>query len=572
MSTARSIVSEAVVLAVGVAAAALSLRSEARLYEATRTLELAGAVLSAEETKLHTGSDVDGSAVRMVERLASQLAERDRQHDKRGKKLGFEKRCSVKIVGIRRLSLSCRADTATTAQQHCDRLGRETIAMVNALRMLPESAPVMVGRALPGRLRALALGAAAGLSWILLRLVWRQRTLSAAHNPAARQSVPPSPSPARDSVQMRTAVASVAPAKPEVPAPQRAVIVTPAPAFVATDRSAQRAAPHASTTAAPATVLSLSASNTGPTSSEVNGSPTPPSASNPQTGQLEPPGQLKSSGGVRSTRPTRRLELDRTAQGAGPHAGNPRPVQGEVVIDSPVDATSWREASRAANPVSTVLAQEAESRWAPDREVVAAAPLAELTKLSEELFRLASRGGVLVRIASGPECERVKSEVAAQLAWMLAERGSARVLLLEADFERPAVQRVMKVEIPAFKGFSQQLHQRATSGTRATWSVLRCAPSLNVLAEGRVRTLGLLDSAEFSVALAELRRYYDVIIADGPVNDSGVDSRALDGVADSIVYVTTSGAAVSATLELISQTYGDRELVWVVRTAAAPKG
>ena len=203
--------------------------------------------------------------------------------------------------------------------------------------------------------------------------------------------------------------------------------------------------------------------------------------------------------------------------------------------------------------------------------MVAAAPLADLTKLSEELFRLATRSGVLVRVSSGPECERVKSEVAAQLAWMLAERGSARVLLLEADFERPAVQRVMKVETPAFKGFSQQLHQRATSGTRATWSVLRCAPSLNVLAEGRVRTLGLLDSPEFSVALAELRRYYDVIIADGPVNDSGVDSRALDGVADSIVYVTTSGAAVSATLELVTRTYGDRELVWVVRTAAAPE-
>jgi Mrp family chromosome partitioning ATPase len=320
----------------------------------------------------------------------------------------------------------------------------------------------------------------------------------------------------------------------------------------------------------------------------VNAPPTPPSASNPQATKLEPAAPLNSNGGVRSTGPTRRLELNRTTQGAGPHAGNVRRVQGEVVIDSPVDAAdphqgnganssvepsanSSREVSRAANPVSTVLTQEAESGWAPDPEVVAAAPLRELTKLVEELFQLATRGGVLVRIASGPECEHIKSEVAAQLAWMLAERGSARVLLLEADFERPAVRRVMKVETPPFKGFSQQLHQRATSGARAAWSVLRCAPSLNVLAEGRVRTLGLLDSPEFSVALAELRRYYDVIIADGPVIDSGVDSRALDGVADSIVYVTTSGAAVSATIELISQTYGDRELVWVVRTAAAPE-
>jgi Mrp family chromosome partitioning ATPase len=527
----------------------------------------------------------------MVERLASQLAERDRQPDKRGKKLGFEKRCSVKIVGARRLSLSCRADTATTAQQRCDRLARETIAMVNALRMLPESAPMVVGRALDSRLRALALGTAAGLSWILLRLAWRRRTLSAGHNPPPRQSVPPSPLPTRHDVQMRTAVASVTPTKPEVSAPQRAVIVTPPPVFVATDRSAQRAAPHAGTqlapTGSPSTLLSLSASNAGPTSSVVNAPPTPPSASNPQASGLEPAAQLNSNGGVRSTRPTRRLELNRTAQGAGPQADNVRPVQGEVVIDSPVDAAdphqgnanpsiepsanSWREANRAANPVSTVLAQQAESGWAPDPEVVAAAPLAELTKLIEELFRLATRGGVLVRVASGPECERIKSEVAAQLAWMLAERGSARVLLLEADFERPAVRRVMKVETPPFKGFSQQLHQRATSGTRAAWSVLRCAPSLNVLAEGRVRTLGVLDSPEFSVALAELRRYYDFIIADGPVIDSGVDSRALDGVAESIVYVTTSGAAVSATLELISQTYGDRELVWVVRTAAAPE-
>jgi Mrp family chromosome partitioning ATPase len=129
----------------------------------------------------------------------------------------------------------------------------------------------------------------------------------------------------------------------------------------------------------------------------------------------------------------------------------------------------------------------------------------------------------------------------------------------------------MQVDMPAFKGFSQQLHQRVSTGARGPWSVLRCAPCLNVLAEGRVRTLGLLDSPHFSVALAEQRRYYDIIIADGPVIGSGVDSRALDGVADGIVYVTAAGASISAAHELTSRHYPGKDMLWLVRTNAVPE-
>lgn len=562
------IVFEAVVFGTVVAAAALALRSETRSYEASCILELTGAVLSTEESKLHGASDVGGAAVRMIERLASELAERGRQQGKRVEKLGSEKRCSVKIIGIRQLTLTCRAESTRRAQQRCEGLARETIAMVNALRMLPQGAPLLVGGAPDRRLRVLALGVAAGLFWVLLRLGWRQRA-----QPAPRSSV-------SNALHGHKAVASVPPANSEVAVAQHSVSV--APVLMTRDPSEQHAAsrPNAGLAAvgSPSAPLALSA---------VNPSPTPPSASSSKAREPPRAAQLNSSGDVWSARPSRRF-VDRPAPEHGSPAGSLRAVPNEVVIDSPaaavepqqsdgtvstIDATakSRREASGAANPVSTVVVQDAASGWTPAREVVATAPLAELSKFSEVLFRLATRGGVLVRVASGPECERVKSEVAAQLAWMLAERGSARVLLLEADFERPAVQRVMKVEMPPFSGFSQQLHQRATTGTRVGWSVLRCAPALNVLAEGRVRTLGLLDSPEFAIALAELRRYYDIIIADGPVIDTGVDSGTLDGASDSIVYVTTASAAVSATLELIAQVYGDRELLWVIRTTATPE-
>lgn len=190
----------------------------------------------------------------------------------------------------------------------------------------------------------------------------------------------------------------------------------------------------------------------------------------------------------------------------------------------------------------------------------------ELRALCDQLDLLAKRGCFVIRVSSDAASAAAKSEIAAQLASSLAELGQRRVLLLEADFDAPAVHRAVGLQTPAFKGFSRQLYARARSGERTPWSVARCAPNLSVLAEGTLRTPGLLPSVQFSQALAELRRAYDIIVADGPIAGSTADARALDGVADGVMFAVSAGAHASDGLKLASQFFGDKPLLWIIHT------
>jgi len=60
---------------------------------------------------------------------------------------------------------------------------------------------------------------------------------------------------------------------------------------------------------------------------------------------------------------------------------------------------------------------------------------------------------------------------------------------------------------------------------------------LHVLAEGMLRSPGLLLSRQFSDGLADLRNYYDFIVIDGPSTSLPVESQALDAVVDGVLYV-----------------------------------
>jgi Mrp family chromosome partitioning ATPase len=111
---------------------------------------------------------------------------------------------------------------------------------------------------------------------------------------------------------------------------------------------------------------------------------------------------------------------------------------------------------------------------------------------------------------------------------------------LEGDLHRPWVQRVIGVDMPISTGFSQQLNARAHGGSEQRWTVLGCSKSLHVLAEGMMRSPGLLLSKQFSDCLRELRGYYDFIVIDGPTASLEVDSGALNAVADGLLTVCPS--------------------------------
>ena len=105
----------------------------------------------------------------------------------------------------------------------------------------------------------------------------------------------------------------------------------------------------------------------------------------------------------------------------------------------------------------------------------------------------------------------------------------------------PSVHRLMQIDMPAGAGFSQQLRGRINGSADRRWTVVSCGKSLHVLAEGRLRSPGLLLSRQFTESLADLRNYYDFIVIDGPSGSLEIEAQALDSVTDGIVFVCGKG-------------------------------
>jgi len=190
-----------------------------------------------------------------------------------------------------------------------------------------------------------------------------------------------------------------------------------------------------------------------------------------------------------------------------------------------------------------IALRDVPSGWSPEPSVGALDSVEEFRAIREQIYRFAVRGCFVVGVSSSPEAIDGKSRIAARLATVLAEPGRARVLLMEGDFDGPAVHRLMRIEMPLASGFSEQVRRRMKGSKPAPWAIVRCSPSLQVLAEGRVRAPGLLSSVQFMDGISELRRYYDVIVLDGPTAGS-VDARVLDEICNGLVVVGPNEAAM----------------------------
>jgi Mrp family chromosome partitioning ATPase len=193
----------------------------------------------------------------------------------------------------------------------------------------------------------------------------------------------------------------------------------------------------------------------------------------------------------------------------------------------------------------------------------------ELLTLRDQLYKLAATGGFVVGVTSGPDGIKDKSCIAAQLASVVAGPGRARVLLVEANFDRPAVHRLMRIDMPFSQGFSEQMRRRMTAAPRKPWVIFRCAQNLHVLAEGLVRSPGLLSSVQFGEAIAELRGYYDVIVADGPVAESTIDTVAFDALMDGVVLVGAVGSSPKALLDDATKWFAHKQLMAVISADAS---
>ena len=255
----------------------------------------------------------------------------------------------------------------------------------------------------------------------------------------------------------------------------------------------------------------------------------PPASDPPRRPRSDPPAQHRSEpprvqhAGSRSDPPLRTNSEPPPVTAKNPHTDPGRPLM-----------------ARSEFPKDVIAFRDPPSGWKPASAVAAPSSLEELRAVRDQLYRFAVRGCFVVGVTSTPDVTS-KSETAAQLAWILAE-GRARVLLMEADFDQPAIHRALGVETPLQAGLSEQLRRRNKGAARVPWLLIRCSPTLHVLAEGRVRSPGLLSAVQFVDALSDLRGYYDVIVLDGPVAGESVDAQVLEDICDGLVVVGPSRA------------------------------
>jgi Mrp family chromosome partitioning ATPase len=170
-----------------------------------------------------------------------------------------------------------------------------------------------------------------------------------------------------------------------------------------------------------------------------------------------------------------------------------------------------------------------------------------------------------------------KSIFAAQLALVLSESQRARVLLVEANFHKPVLAKVLGFRAPQGQGFSTQL-ARKMRGSPEPWGVVALGPALHVLAEddsepGFPETL---HSTHFVNAIAFLARGYDFLIVDSPCVLGSGDANVVENAVDGMIMVARSGATHGADLRSAVAQLGDRKamgvVMWDAAPAEAPKG
>lgn len=199
------------------------------------------------------------------------------------------------------------------------------------------------------------------------------------------------------------------------------------------------------------------------------------------------------------------------------------------------------------------------------------AALAALRVLRHRLEQRRGDGSFVVSVMSPCRGEG-KTTLALRLAVTLSEADRARVILVDANFERPRVAATLGLRLPDAAGFSTQIHERMR-GRGVAWGVVRLGPSLSLLAEPEVAAFPqAIHSTHFEAALAALRRSYEYVIVDGPAVVGSGDANVLEGASDGVLMLVRAGATQGAALARATQQLGDRRVMGVVLNDAVEEG
>jgi Mrp family chromosome partitioning ATPase len=166
-----------------------------------------------------------------------------------------------------------------------------------------------------------------------------------------------------------------------------------------------------------------------------------------------------------------------------------------------------------------------------------------------------------------------KSTFATQLALVLSESQRARVLLVEANFHRPSIAKILGFRVPDGHGFSAQI-VRKMRGSMEPWCVTALGPALHVLAESGVEPgfPETLHSTHFQNAIGFLGRGYDFLVVDAPTILGSGDANVVENAVDGVIVVTRSQKSRGTDLRDAIKQLGERKAVGVVLWDAVTKG
>jgi Mrp family chromosome partitioning ATPase len=158
-----------------------------------------------------------------------------------------------------------------------------------------------------------------------------------------------------------------------------------------------------------------------------------------------------------------------------------------------------------------------------------------------------------------------KSTFATQLALVLSESQRARVLLIEANFQRPSLAKILGFKVPEGQGFSAQI-VRKMRGSMEPWCVTALGPALHVLAESSTEAVfpETLHSTHFQNAVGFLSRGYDFLVLDGPSILGSGDANVVENAIDGMILVCQSNMSRGNDLREAVKQIGDRKAVGVV--------
>ncbi len=158
-----------------------------------------------------------------------------------------------------------------------------------------------------------------------------------------------------------------------------------------------------------------------------------------------------------------------------------------------------------------------------------------------------------------------KSTFATQLALVLSESQRARVLLVESNFHRPSLARILGFRVPDGYGFSSQI-VRKMRGSLEPWCVVALGPALHVLAESTAEQgfPETLHSTHFQNAIGFLSRGYDFLIVDGPSVLGSGDANVVENAVDGLIVVLRSNMSKGNDLRDAVKQLGERKTIGVV--------